>query len=249
MNYRLDDRVALVTGAAEGIGWATARLLGDRGAAVVLVGRVQDERLQSRLDELTANGVSARAMAADLTDPGAIAATYKQVFSEFRRLDVLVANAGALGDAPLGMISEDLLSRTVDVNLLGTIRHIQSASRLMRRSNGGSIIAVGSIMGLAGNVGQVPYSAAKAGLIGAVRSASKELAPHAVRCNVVAPGFIETKLTANLNPEVRSERIRSVAIGRAGTAEEVAELIAFLASDAAAYITGQVIGVDGGLVV
>lgn len=249
MSYRLDEKVALITGAVDGIGWATARLLGGRGASIVLVGRVDDERLRRRLTELQGDGVSASAMSADLTDPAAIASIYKAVFADHRRLDVLVANAGSLGDAPLGMISEDLLVETLNVNLLGAIRHLQAASRLMRRSGGGSIIAVGSIMGLAGNIGQVPYSAAKAGLVGAIRSAAKELAPHAIRCNVVAPGFIDTVMTAALDPVLRSERIDSVALGRAGTADEVAELIGFLASDASSYITGQVIGIDGGMVV
>jgi 3-oxoacyl-[acyl-carrier protein] reductase len=171
------------------------------------------------------------------------------LFASHRRLDALVANAGALGDARIGMISEALLHDTIDVNLLGAVRHVQCAARLMQRRGGGAIVLVGSVMGLGGNAGQVPYAAAKAGLIGVMRSAAKELGPAGVRVNVVAPGFVETRLTAELPVDVRDARIDAVALGRAGSAEEVAEVIAFLVSDAAAYVTGQVVGVDGGMVI
>ena len=215
---------------------------------MILVGRIDDERLDARVQEIRSRGFSANPAVADATAPDAVAALYKQVFRDHKGLDILVAAAGALGDARLGMISEELLTSTIDVNLTGTVRHMQGAARLMQRRTSGSIVVIGSIMGLRGNAGQVPYAAAKAGLVGAVLSAAKELGPLGIRCNLVAPGFIETRMVADLDPEIRRQRVDAVSLGRAGTAQEVADVVAFLASDAAAYVTAQVIGVDGGMI-
>jgi 3-oxoacyl-[acyl-carrier protein] reductase len=244
----LQDRVAVVTGAVEGIGWATARLLAAEGASVALIGRTDDERLAARVADLEAAGADVHGIASDVTDPAAVSACYRAVFERWKRLDVLVANAGVLGDARIGMIAEDLLRSTLEVNLAGAIRHLQAAARLMQRSKSGSIVLVSSIVGTHGNAGQVAYAASKAGLVGATLAAAKELAPSGIRVNAVAPGYIATRMIEHLPPEVHAARVAAIPTGRPGEAEEVAAAIGFLASDLSSYVTGQVLGVDGGMV-
>lgn len=235
-------RIALVTGAARGIGLASARLLAGNGANVVVVDELPEI-------DAVAEELSCLAIQADMADSQAIAELYQRVHSEFGRLDILVNNAGILGDSRLGMIGDHMLDRVMAVNLTGAIRNIQAASKLMRRSGGGAMVAVGSIIGQRGNAGQVVYAASKAGLAGAVLSAAKELGPDNIRVNAVAPGFIDTQMIRALSPEITAERVASIPLGRPGTPEEVAEVIVFLCSEQARYVTGQVVGVDGGMVV
>ena len=246
---QLEDKICLVTGATDGIGFATSELLARRGAHVILTGRVADDQLEQRVEVLRGSGASVEGFGCDVTDPAQVSDCYQYVFKNFHRLDGLVANAGVLLDARLVMITEELLETTMQVNLLGVIRHLQSAARLMSRGGRGSIVATSSIIGTNGNAGQTAYGASKAGVIGAVRSAAKELAPSGVRVNAVAPGFIATRMIENVPEGVYEERVAQIGMGRPGTAEEVAEAIAFLISDAASYITGQTIGVDGGMVI
>ena len=244
----LSGRVAVVTGGVEGIGWATAQLLAAEGASVAVVGRTADDRLEDRVERLRTSGADAVGIAADVTDAAAVKNCYREVFERWERLDILVASAGVLGDARVGMISEDLLRSTLETNLAGAIRHLQAAARLMQRNRTGSIVLVSSIVGTQGNAGQVVYAASKAGIIGAMRAAAKELAPSGIRVNAVTPGYIDTRMIAHLPPEVHEARVAAIAWGRPGQAAEVANPILFLVSDMASYVTGQVLGVDGGMV-
>lgn len=245
----LAGRVAIITGGTRGIGLATAHSLAGHGASVVILGRAD---LGAATDAASAvasrYGTPAVGLIADASDPAAIRTVYGEVRAEFGRLDILVNNAGILQDALVGMITDDMVNETLAVNTAGPIHHVQAAARLMRKS-GGSMINLTSIIGREGNVGQVVYAASKAAVIGLTLSAAKELAPLGVRVNAVAPGFIDTDMTNALPPEKFAERVTSVKMGRIGTPDEVANTILYLASDMSTYVTGQVIGVDGGMLI
>jgi 3-oxoacyl-[acyl-carrier protein] reductase len=232
--------VALVTGSTRGIGLAAGRRLAEDGFTVVVNG-TDEAAARQRAEEL-----GGEALAFDVSDAAAVQAAVRELFKRHKRLDVLVNNAGILEDALLGMIKPD---RTFAVNAMGVLNTMQASARLMARGGGGSIVNVASIIGVTGNKGQVAYAGSKAAVIGMTKSAAKELAPQSIRVNAVAPGFIDTDMTRAMPEEIYAERVASVGLGRAGTPEEVAEAIAWLASDRARYVTGQVLGVDGGMVI
>jgi 3-oxoacyl-[acyl-carrier protein] reductase len=215
----------------------------------VINGRSGDDterRAAELADEL---GGETLAVACDASRSDEVEAAYQSVFRRFKRLDVLVNNAGVLADALLGMISPADVERVVATNLFGSIYHLQAASRLMRRGRSGSIVNMASIVGVTGNAGQAVYSSSKAAVVGLTRSAAKELAPLGIRVNAIAPGFIDTDMTRALPEEVFEERVASVKMGRLGRPEDVAGTVLYLASDLSAYVTGQVIGVDGGMLI
>lgn len=246
----LAGKVAVVTGAARGIGKATAKLFAQQGARVILAGR-QADALAETVEEIRrlAPEADLYARVCDVADESSVKECFQWVFREFKRLDVLVANAGILDDALIGMVTKEQVSQVFAVNAFGVIYCSQYASRLMSRSGGGSIIMMSSIIGTNGNVGQAVYGGSKAAVIGVAKSLAKELAPAAIRVNAIAPGFIDTDMARSIPEEKFTERLASIKMGRIGRPEEVASVALFLASDLSTYVTGQVIGVDGGMLI
>ncbi len=239
----LSGRVALVTGGTRGIGLATVRALVEAGATVVLTGR--DE---GRAKEAASAAGAAAGLALDVTDAKAVSSLVRGVAKEHGKLDIVVANAGIMEDALLGMIKEELVDTTLSTNVAGTLHTVQAAARAMMRKKTGSIVVLASIVGEYGSTGQTVYAASKAAVANIAKSAAKELGRSGIRVNAVAPGVIETDLTAGLSEDAKAENTGKTPLGRLGRAEDVANAIRFLVGDEASFITGQVLGVDGGLV-
>ncbi|WP_018606564.1 SDR family oxidoreductase [Uliginosibacterium gangwonense] len=248
LSLNLDGRIVLLTGATGGLGAAIAHILATRGAQLVLAGRNGDALAHLQATLAAHNIPALGTLIYDLQDDKASSAALQDFARQYKRLDVLINAAGIMIDAPLGMIGSATIQQSLQINLTATLNHMQYAARLMTRQGAGCIINIASIVGITGSANQVLYAASKSAVIGATKSAAKELAPKGIRVNAVAPGFIDTALTAAYKPEQRERIIANIGMGRAGTPEEVAEVIAFLASDASRYITGQVIGIDGGMV-
>lgn len=244
----LSEKAAVVTGAARGIGFATAQSFAQAGAHVVLMD-LSLSSLEQACARIRAEQPDARveAIPCNVADPHSVRDAFQAVFRSQRKLHALVANAGVLGDALIGMVTRQQIENTFSTNTFGSLYCAQYASRLIARSGGGSIITISSIFGRAGNAGQAVYAGSKAAVIGITQSLAKELAPQAIRVNAIAPGFIDTAMTRSLSPEKFDERLASIKMGRIGAPEEVADVALFLASDMSSYVTGQVIGVDGGM--
>jgi len=241
--------VAIVTGGSRGIGRAIATLLAEDGAAVVVSGRDAD-RLQRSAKELEARGGAVLGVVADAVireDADRLVDAAKQ---RFGRVDILVNNAGVIRDGLLVRMKDEDWDLVMDVNLRGAFLMTRAATKLMiRQKSGGRVINIASTAGAMGNAGQANYSAAKAGLIGFTKATARELAHWSILVNAVAPGLIETDMTAAISPEARAELLAQVPLKRIGTPRDVAEVVRFLAGDSAAYITGQVFHVNGGLYV
>jgi 3-oxoacyl-[acyl-carrier protein] reductase len=248
--FSLKGKVALITGSTRGIGWACARLLAQHGATVLLNGQANLALLEVRVAEIKSTfHTEADGFAFDVGSPDAVRECYAAIFKKYKRLDVLVNNAGVLDESLLAMISPQSLQHTFHVNVQGVVLNMQYASRLMARNGSGTIINLSSILGRMGNAGTVVYAGSKAAVIGITLSAAKELAPAGIRVNAVAPGFIDTDMTRRLAPEKHREKLASIGMKRIGTPEDVARVILFFASDLSSYVTGQVLGVDGGMLV
>ena len=242
----LTGKVALVTGASRGIGLAAARVFAAAGATVILGGRnIQVLDLAAGALKREFPDGTLFPLLCDVSDEKSVKNAFQTIFKEFKQLDVLLANAGILDDELIGMVTTEQIQRVFGTNTFGVLYCSQYASRLMGRKGSGSIILVSSIIGSNGNIGQAVYGGSKAAVIGITKSLSKELAPQNIRVNALAPGFIDTDMARSLSTEKFEERIASIKMGRIGTPEEVANAALFLASDLSSYVTGQVIGVDG----
>lgn len=243
----MEGQAALVTGGSRGIGRAVALALARGGARVAISYRSRAADADAVLRELAEHGPEPRAFQSDLADPAAAAPLVEAVVAGFGRLDVLVNNAGITRDTLVMRMSEADWDLVIQTNLRGPFLVSKAALKPMLKQRYGRIVNMASLAGVAGNAGQANYSAAKAGLIGFTKSLAKEVGSRNITVNAVAPGFIETEMTRDLPPDLLERACRAAAIPRLGTVEDVAAAVAFLASPAAAYITGQVLGVDGGL--
>lgn len=243
----LNGKTALVTGASRGIGRAIALRLAEDGANVAVIYAGSADKAEAVVNEITALGVNAKAYRCNVADSAAVNETVKAVTNDLGKIDVLVNNAGITRDGLMLRMKDEDFDAVLDTNLKGAFNMIRACYSGFIRKKSGRIINISSVSGIMGNAGQANYSASKAGVIGLTKSVARELASRGITCNAVAPGFIQTDMTENLGDN--NPLLNSVPLGRMGKPEDIAAAVAFLASDSAAYITGEVLKVDGGLAI
>lgn len=247
MNLTLEGKTALVTGAGKGIGRQIALTLAEYGADIILNYRSLKADIEETQDEIQRLGRKVLLCSCDVTDLKAVKQMTEQGIQEFGRLDILVNNAGITKDNLLMRMSEEEFDAVLDTNLKGTFYCIQAVSKQMLKQRSGRIINLSSVSGILGNAGQANYCASKAGVIGLTKSAAREFASRGITVNAVAPGFIDTDMTAKLSDKIQKDILVRIPMGQFGSTKDIAWTVAFLASDMARYITGQVISVDGGM--
>lgn len=243
----LQGKTALITGASRGIGRAIAQLYAKNGCHIAFTDLCHDENVVSLIQEIESHGVKALFIASNAADYDATHSVIEEVVKTFGQLDILVCNAGITRDTLLMRMNEDQWDSVINVNLKSVFNYCHAVAPQMMRQRSGSIIAMSSVVGIGGNAGQANYAASKAGIIGFVKSLSKELGSRNIRANAIAPGFILTEMTLALPETTRAEMVKMVPMRRCGEAEEVAKVALFLASDLSSYVSGQVVSVNGAM--
>ncbi len=243
----LTDKIALVTGASRGIGRAVAKRLAAQGAYVYVNYAGSEQAAQETVDAIVRDGGKAEAVQCNVADFKQCQDLIAEIIKKSGRLDILVNNAGITKDGLLMKMSEEDFDQVMDINLKGTFHTIRHASRYMLKQKSGRIINLTSVSGVLGNAGQANYSASKAGVIGLTKSAARELASRGICVNAVAPGYVKTDMTRVLSDQVKEQMLAQIPLGRAASPEEIADVVLFLASEQSAYMTGQVLHVDGGM--
>lgn len=243
----LDSKTVLVTGAARGIGRAIAIECAKQGADIAFTDIVDDDNLRSLEKQLSELGVKAKAYVSNAADFNQTQQTVDEIVSDFGKIDILVNNAGITRDSLLMRMTEEQWDLVINVNLKSVFNYTKAVQKTMLKQRSGSIINMSSVVGVSGNAGQANYSASKAGIIGFTKSIAKELGPRNIRCNAIAPGFIETEMTKAIPEDARKEWAEKIPMRRAGQPEDVANLVIFLGSDLSSYISGQVINVCGAM--
>lgn len=246
-NMELSGKTALVTGAGRGIGAAIAKKLADKGATVVINYSGNDKAAQDTLDDITADGNKAEIYKCNVADYEEVEQMIQYVVQKYKKIDILINNAGITRDGLIMRMSEKDFDDVIDVNLKGTFNCIRHVARQMIKQRCGRIVNMSSVVGIAGNAGQVNYAASKAGVIGITKSAAKELAARGITVNAIAPGYIDTDMTRVLSDDIKDGIVSQIPLKRMGQVSDIADAAVFLVSDRASYITGQVLSVDGGM--
>lgn len=245
---QLKGKTAVVTGSGRGLGKAIALKLAQMGANIVLNDIAVSDSVDATADEFKSAGYNVVVTKGDVRNADDVKAMVKAAVDSFGSLDILINNAGITKDKPMLLMSEEDWDIVLDINLKGAFLCTKAAGKIMLKQKGGRIVNIASVAGQYGNNGQANYSASKAGLIGLTKTTAKELGSKGITCNAVAPGLIQSKMTEVLPEDIKQNYLKNIALGRFGTPEDVADVVAFLASDDSKYVTGQVIDIDGGLV-